>query len=312
MSFAMMGRSIGAVVFPAIVAKLIHEYGFSGVYLILSALYFHYVACGALFRQPDYMVTMVKQARKEELSNETSARHNQPEGEHGNKDIQSDDKHYSVSKPSSLQDTTDNTDDHQVCVLQSNSVELKPEDKGDNVGLNEDLKMPLYKRLIDLFGLHLLKQSLYVAFCLNVTLSSATIVTVVIFSASFAKSVGVTEGQMLVGMSLWGATAVFVRPIVGLLFDLPKVKVIRTHAYCIILLLFVVLQIATPLVRSFPTYLIYMLLLAALVSVLTTQEVVIYGDLVSRKYYPNAVGLAGIFKAVGTLLGPVFAGEHTL
>ena len=297
MSLAMMGMGVGGIIFPRIISTLIDEYGYTGVFLVLAALHLNYIPGGALFRPPAYLRKLyITSSDKPALNVDAQA----TENINVVKNIEEEEE--------SLSDNMSTGSTLNCQIYQSKTVPIEcpsSYDKQNETTVNKSIP----RRIFNLFGFHLLKQIRFTFFCLSLAVSTGGITTVIIFGASFAGAVGVSHSQLLTGMSVWAATTIIARPIGGVLFDRPKVKAVRTHIYTVILLLEFAVLSCTPLISSFVGYIMFIISIASLASILVTQELIIYGDLVGRKYYPNAIGLAGMFKAVGCLLGPTLGGE---
>ena len=300
----MMGRGVGAIVFPPIIAILIYEYSFTGVYMVIAALHLNFIPCGALFRPPEYMLKL----RTLSYSPDAKDKQSPTEEKLAMKDLENNSQEAVQGEPVTYSVNTTNNNTNMSRANNTTSNQYHPQNNQNQKTVNTS-QPSIINRVINLFGLHLLKRTLFVAFCASLTLSIGSIITTSIFMSSFTKTVGISRIHLTTALSLWGATTLIARPVGGMFFDIPRIKAVRSHVYTLLLLLLFGLQSCTPFISSTASYFMYILALASLVSLLVTQELVIYGDLVERKYYPNAMGLAGLFKGVGCLVGPILGGK---
>ena len=263
MAIAVLGRGLGAVIYPLFLQFLFDYYAYTGTFLIIGACFLQGVPLGALLRPPD-------------------------KGQHKKQD----------AKPKDLKMT-----DWQAAGDLLEKVEIeKEEDKKEH-------KPPLWTRIIKAIDLTLLKEPVVLAYLSHTTVVAIPMTIVATYAASLADELGLSKQEAAWSISAYGIAIVVATVTAGIVFDM---KIVRKHIYQVyavhVLLLGVLLLFTPTLNGEVAPFVVFSVVLGALMGVLLNERMVVLSHLVPVSRYPSAVGLCTCFSGVGMFLGPVLGG----
>ena len=157
--------------------------------------------------------------------------------------------------------------------------------------------------------LSLLKEPLFLIFCLSILLFTASFKAGFTFLPALVKSSGLSESNAALILSISGVFDTAGRIVTGFLFDFRKIKQFRGLIYNIILFAIAIVSFICPTVRSFAGFAILASVYGWLTGSYLSQKSVIIVDILGVEKLSSSLGLLVFFQGLGTLIGPPLSGK---
>ncbi|KAK3791988.1 hypothetical protein RRG08_035476 [Elysia crispata] len=165
------------------------------------------------------------------------------------------------------------------------------------------------KQKTRLFHFALLRDPAFLGLCFSIGVFTAAFKAVFAFLPALAQSCGLTSSQAVFILSISGAVDTVGRILFGFLLDRSFVRKRRLAVYCCLLFLLAVVSASMPsLGGNFVGLCVTSSLFGLLAGVLASQKSVICVDLLGAERMPNAFGILLLFQAIGMGLGPLLFG----
>ena len=333
-SLAVFGRGVGVIIFAPMLERLFNYYGFSGTFLILGGLVLNNIAVGMLMRPPpqEKKVVVVKHEEPQmELEVQLNAHQTGDRAsilrEHHQEEPLKRRLVRSLSRSFSQQNADINGNIQPsggLLPLPSPHAKDIPEEETMSSASSSSSICSLSScsicsrrrrrqrscsQLVHAFGLHLLKEPAFLTLAIHFTLFSIAVSAFGVCLASLIAERGLPDHTVVLGLALFGALGLITRPLSGLLFDHHLVAPVRRHLYALLVLLAAGALSFVPLICDVTSFLLVVLIFGVFSSMITTQGMVICGDVVPRRYLANGAGICNAFSGIGILIGPPMAGK---
>ncbi|XP_064620260.1 monocarboxylate transporter 4-like [Lineus longissimus] len=267
------GAGVGQFAMPQIYRLCLNSYGYMGSMLIVAALSFNMLNCGALYRP----LKPVRKLVEVELA-----------------DIE-----LQNLKDGKLEDSKDGKEEAKKrkkgCCGRTKVVK----DKNDNKALAVKKK---------LFNPELFKEPNFVLFAFCVGLTTMSYIPTTTFLPALAVQRGFTKTDGSILLSVIGASDMVGRLSCGFVFDQKKVRSARRYIYCATPFILSFFMCMIPQCQSLSHFIALCVFYGISVGMFVSQIASLLADWCGKEKLASALGLLMWFRGTGVLVGPTIGG----
>ncbi|RUS73273.1 hypothetical protein EGW08_018968 [Elysia chlorotica] len=334
---AASGVGVGTLVVVPLIQFLFDTYGFSGGYIVLSAICFNGMLFAMLYRPlflhykfagkkgpvikkptPSEAVMLSEMSDAADTTSLRSVRLGSSLSIHRDPELAQEVTHGLIPQRLGVKSPSGKTQ----MILSSHSLGLRPRAKPNHSSCCKSTFELLFPRenshksssekngqKTKLFHFELLRNPAFLGFCLSIGIFTATFKSTFTFIPALAKSFGLTNTEAVMVLSLSGMVDTIGRVVAGFVLDRPWVRSRRLAVYGCVQFVIAGLCALMPLVgTSFIWLCIICSLFGMLTGIVVSQKSVLCVDLLSAKLMPSAFGILLLFQAGGIGIGPILAG----
>ncbi|CAG5124020.1 unnamed protein product [Candidula unifasciata] len=301
------GIGMGSLWTIPLVQYLFDEYGFTGTFMILSALLLHGLLIAMLYRPLRLHYQFMTAKLIQLLGDIVAASKEDVSGKSSSSSSSDDDADtFILNKEESTQSESNATGE---------SVEIEKKDNSEGC-LRSSLKIcfPVEfkregeKKTSDIYHWDLIKNIPFMIFCSNGLLYLLAVKIAFLFLPAIALSKGFSKQQAAIILTIIGGTDTFARIFTGFLMDLKPLRRYRQYFFTCLLYLLAADTLMIPILPSFTSVSIVCAIYGFLTGAFMAQRMVFLVDIVGREKVASALGIQRVFQGVGTLVGPPIAG----
>jgi MFS family permease len=270
------GAGVGQFTMPQIYRLCLEAYGYMGSILIMAALCFNMLNCGALYRPLEPVRKLVEvESEGVELQNKKNGKIDDSDGENESEKRK------------------------KGCCGRKQVSEDK---NGD--------KTPEIKK--KLFNPELFKEPSFVLFACCVGLTTMAYIPTTTFLPALAIQKGHTKADGSILLSVIGAADMVGRLTCGFVFDMKKVRSARRYIYCSTSFILSFFLCMVPQCETLPQFIALCVFYGFSVGMFVSQIASLLADWCGKEKLASALGLLMWFRGTGVLVGPTVGGKLDL
>ena len=309
---ATCGASAAAIAFPPFIGAILDHYGYTGTWMIISAVAANMICVGALYRQPNYMI-QEKLAMEQEKLKTIEMKALTCTDEEENEDEMTD-------TGVALNSDFSSNGNHVTVPLQRKTVSFNDQNHYKSISdiktsrICNCFKMPCKsktKSKSKLFDFTLLRNLSFLLFCTAVAVNKVALGCISFFLPAYAHAQGIEKTSANLLLSFIGISDWVSRMSSGILFDTKICRRIRPLLFVLSTIVAGISVVCVSLCADYVSLTLISVSIGLFTGVVESQRTVILGDLFGVETLSSSVGMLLSIVGVFALVGPTLAGKFS-